>query len=606
MTGGLVGLLIGSMLLFASILAGLLSARVGAPLLLTFLGLGMLAGEDGPGGIAFDNLELSFLIGNSALAIILFDGGLRTPWQTLRAAWAPALSLATLGTLITAGIVAAGAHWLFHLKPLPAFLMGAIVAATDAPAVFMMLGRHGVSLRDRLRATLEVESGSNDPMGIFLTMACVALIKAGGGIETDWGGAGWGVLGDFALQMGIGLAMGWLGGATLAWLTNRLELAAGLYPILALAIALLAFSSTALVGGSGYLAMYVAGIVYGNRRVRARTLICRFFDGLMWLAQIVMFLLLGLLVSPHLLADQLWLSLGIAGVLIFVARPVAVGVALLPFGFSWREQLFASWVGLRGAVPIFLALVPALTGIDASHIYFNVAFVVVLVSLALQGWTAPWLARRLGLALAPTPEDADRLEFDMLHQTDRDLVAYTVKPHSRAAELPFERLKIPERARLVSVIRDGTVMSATDLERLAAGDVVLVLTPPELALAVDRVFSRRQKSPAAFAARVQGDFIVDGATPVENLARAYDIPIRSPVAGMTVAGLLRERIGPAAGRGDRLRLGPVDLIVVDMLGDEIKEVGLLIRTDDAEPSRWPRLLAALLERAQKLFGREEG
>ena len=600
MTGGLVGLLIGSMLLLASIIAGLLSARVGAPLLLTFLGLGMLAGEDGPGGIVFNNFELSFLIGNSALAIILFDGGLRTPYQTLRVAWAPALSLATFGTLVTAGIVAAGAHWLFHLQPLPAFLMGAIVAATDAPAVFMMLGRHGVSLRDRLRATLEVESGSNDPMGIFLTMACITLIKAGG-----MDGAGWGVLGDFVLQMGLGLAMGWLGGATLSVLTNRLELAAGLYPILALAICLLAFSSTALVGGSGYLAMYVAGIVYGNRRVRARTLICRFFDGLMWLAQIVMFLLLGLLVSPHLLVDQLWLALGIAGVLIFVARPVAVGLALAPFGFSLGEQAFASWVGLRGAVPIFLALVPALAGIDSAHIYFNVAFVVVLVSLALQGWTAPWMARRLGVALAPAPEAADKLEFDMLHQTDRDLVAYTVKPHSRAADQPFERLKIPERARLVSVIRDGTVISTTDLERLHAGDVVLVLTPPELALAVDRVFSRRHKSAASFASRDLGDFIVDGATPVEGLARAYDIPLRSPVPGMTVAGLLRERIGPSAGRGDRLRLGPVDLIVVDMLGGEIREVGLLIRTEDTSPNRWPRPLRPLVERLRRLLTRDE-
>ncbi|MEI7610043.1 MAG: potassium/proton antiporter, partial [Rhodospirillaceae bacterium] len=581
-------------------------ARVGAPLLLTFLGLGMLAGGDGPGGIAFGDLELSFLIGNSALAIILFDGGLRTPMQTLRAAWAPALSLATVGTLITAGIVAAGAHWLFHLQPLPAFLMGAIVAATDAPAVFMMLGRHGVSLRDRLRATLEVESGSNDPMGIFLTMACITLIKAGGGGLFD-GGAGWGVLGDFVLQMGIGLAMGWLGGATLAFLTNRLELAAGLYPILALAICLLAFSSTALVGGSGYLAMYVAGVIYGNRRARARTLIIRFFDGLMWLAQIVMFLLLGLLVRPHSLIDQGWLALGIAGVLIFVARPAAVTLALAPFGFSWREQLFASWVGLRGAVPIFLALVPELAGIDASHVYFNVAFVVVLVSLALQGWTAPWMARRLGVALAPTPEAADKLEFDMLHQTDRDLVAYTVKPHSRAADLPFERLKIPERVRLVSVIRDGAVIATTDLERLAAGDVVLVLTPPELALAVDRVFSRRLKSAVAFAARDQGDFIVDGATPVEGLARAYDIPIRAPVPGMTVAAFLRERIGSSAGRGDRLRLGPVELIVVDTLGGDIREVGLLIRGEDPPPpSRWPRRLRPLIERLQRIFGREEG
>ncbi len=595
MTGGLVGLLIGSLLLFASIIAGLLSARVGAPLLLTFLGLGMIAGEEGPGGIVFNNIELSFLIGNAALAIILFDGGLRTPYQTLRSAWAPALSLATLGTLITASIVAAGAHWLFHLAPLPAFLMGAIVAGTDAPAVFMMLGRQGVSLRDRLRATLEVESGSNDPMGIFLTMACVTLIKAG---NAD---PGWSVLEDFALQMGLGLGLGWLGGVALSVLTNRLELAAGLYPILALALCLLCFSSTALLGGSGYLAMYVAGIVYGNRRVRARTLICRFFDGLMWLAQIVMFLLLGLLVSPHLLVAQGWLALGIAGVLIFVARPVAVVVALAPFDFSWREQLFASWVGLRGAVPIFLALVPGLMGIDSQHIFFNAAFVVVLVSLSLQGWTAPWMARRLGVALAPTPEAADRLEFDMVQQTDRDLVAYTVKPHSRAADHPFARLQIPERARLVSVIRTGTVISTHDMDRLHIGDVVLVLTPPEQALAVDRVFSRRHKSPAAFANRDQGDFIVSGTTPVEGLARAYDIPIETPVPGMTVGGLIKERIGPSAGRGDRLRIGPVDLIVVDMLGLEITEVGLLIRTEENAPAHPFR---SLIDRLRGLLAKE--
>ncbi len=597
MTGGLVGLLIGSLLLFASIIAGLLSARVGAPLLLTFLGLGMLAGEDGPGGLAFNNFELSFLIGNAALAIILFDGGLRTPYQTVRVAWAPALALATLGTVITAGIVAARAHWLFHLNLLPAFLMGAIVAATDAPAVFMMLGRHGVALRERLRATLEVESGSNDPMGIFLTMTCVVLIQAGNA------GAEWSVLGDFVRQMSIGLVMGLVGGFALAQLTNRLELAAGLYPILALALCLLAFSSTALLGGSGYLAMYVAGVVYGNQRVRARTLTIRFFDGLMWLAQIVMFLLLGVLVRPHLLMDQLWLALGIAAVLIFMARPVAVILSLSPFGFSWREQLFASWVGLRGAVPIFLALVPALAGIDSSHIYFNVAFVVVLVSLALQGWTAPGMARLLGVALTPTPEAAEKLEFDMLNQGDRDLVAYTVKAHSRAADHAFARLQIPERVRLVSVIREGTVLAVAELERLSVGDVVLVLTPPEQALAVDRVFSRRHKSAAAFASRGHGDFMVDGATPIEVLAGTYDIPIQAPVKGMTIDGFFKDQVGPSVGRGDRLRIGPVELIVVDTLGDEIKDVGLLIHTEEPRKSFWSKFYLLLIDRLPYLAGR---
>jgi cell volume regulation protein A len=306
----------------------------------------------------------------------------------------------------------------------------------------------------------------------------------------------------------------------------------------------------------------------------------------MWLAQIAMFLLLGLMVSPHELANQGVLALGIAAVLIFVARPVAVAVSLAPFGFSPAEQMFASWVGLRGAVPIFLALLPTLAGIDESHTYFNVAFVVVLVSLAVQGWSAPWMARRLGVALAPSPEAADKLEFDMLHQIDRDLIAYTVKPHSRATDFAFGELAIPDRVRVVSVIREGTVVALPELERLSAGDVVLVLTPPELSLVVDRFFSRRFKSTGAHLRREHGDFIVDGATPVEGLARLYDIPLKPVASGVTVGRMLKERIGPTVGRGDRLRLGAVDLIVVDMIGPEIKEVGVLIRNDD-ERGRWP-------------------
>lgn len=590
MTSGLVGLLIGSILLFASIVAGPLSARVGAPLLLTFLGLGMLAGEDGPGGIHFNDIQTSFLIGNCALAIILFDGGLRTPYSTLRSAWKPALSLATLGVLVTAGVTAAGAHWLFSLDLPHAFLLGAIVSATDAPAVFMALGRHGVTLRDRLRATLEVESGSNDPMGIFLTMACVTALGAGDHPM------GWGVLGDFVMQMGVGMAMGWLGGTTLAILTNRLELAGGLYPILALAVCLLAFSSTALVGGSGYLAMYVAGIVFGNRRVRAKTLIGRFFDGLMWLSQIVMFLLLGLLVTPHHLMTQALMALGIAAVLIFVARPVAVALALAPFRFTWREQAFTAWIGLRGAVPIFLALMPALAGIDESRIYFNVAFVVVLVSLGLQGWTAPWVARRLGVALAPTPEAAEKLEFDMLHQIDHDLVAYTVRPHSRATDFPFAELAMPERVRVVTVIRSGVMVPLAEVARLRANDVVLVLTPPELSLVVDRFFSRRFKSTGAHLRREHGDFIVNGASLLEDLARAYDLPITGFAPGLTVDKLLKRRIGPIVGRGDRLRIGPVELIIIDMIGDEVKEVGVLILETEKRRDRWRHWLRPLLGR----------
>lgn len=583
---GIAWLLIGSLMLLASIFAGLLSARVGAPLLLVFLALGMFTGEEGPGGIVFEDPQLAFVLGSMALAIILFDGGLRTPRATILRGLGPALALSTVGVIVTAGIVALAAHYLIGFGWIVSLLLGSIVSATDAAAVFMLLGRSGIALRDRLRATLEVESGSNDPMAVFLVITFTSMLAAG---EL---GFGWWVAADFALQMGLGGALGVGGGFALVWLMNRLELSGGLYPILALAGALLIFSGTQLAGGSGFLAVYVAGIVFGNRRVRADQLVGRFLDGLSWLSQIVLFLLLGLLVTPSELLPDLGPALVLALVLMLVARPLATVICLTPFRFSLREQAFSAWVGLRGAVPIFLALFPFLEGLDRSGQAFNIAFVVVLVSLLLQGWTIPWVARRLHVSLPPEPEPAMRLDLDLARRTDRmdrDLIAYEVMPHSRAADYPLAALELPRRTRLIALIRDGVVQRLPEIVQLKAGDFVLMITPPETAAELDRFFSRRFASTAGLLSVEQGDFLVDAGTRLGDLCAAYGIELRGLDPQQTVGGLLRRRLGGELGRGDRLRFGEVEFIVVDQIGQEPKRVGIILEPGEEDPSLLTRL-----------------
>ena len=370
----------GAALLLISIVASAFSARVGAPLLLVFLVIGMLAGEDGPGNIAFDDFRLANLLGSLALAIILFDGGLRTRAELFRVGLRPALSLATVGVLITGALLGLFAAWVLRIDWMQGLLIGAIVASTDAAAVFSLLHAHGISLKQRVSATLEIESGSNDPMAVFLTVALVELLASGRPLD-------WTLLESFALQMGLGAVGGWVGGQALAWLLNRLSLPPALYPLLAAGGGVFIFGAVALADGSGFLAIYLAGVVIGNRKVQGEENILRVHDGLAWLSQIGMFLMLGLLATPVELVPTAAPGLLIALFLIFVARPLAVFVSLIPFHFPWQERLFISWVGLRGAVPIILATFPLLAGLPRATLFFHVAFVVVLVSLMVQGWT---------------------------------------------------------------------------------------------------------------------------------------------------------------------------------------------------------------------------
>jgi len=388
-------LLIGALLLAASILASKASDRTGMPLLLGFLVLGMLAGEDGPGGIVFDDVGAAALIGNLALAVIVLDGGLRTRWETFHVGRVPALSLATLGVLITAAIGGAAATLLLDLPVAEGLLVGAIISSTDAAAVFALLRGHGIRLRERVGATLEIESGANDPMAVFLTLTLIDIVAAGEPVST------WGPIGDFLWDLGLGAVGGVVGGRILAALLRQVRLSPGLAPLFVSASGVFLFSLVNSGGGSGLLAVYLAGIVVGNSRAPGLARILSVHDGLAWLMQIGMFLILGLLVTPDELVPIAPAALGVAAVLIFIARPLAAVACLAPFRFAPREQAFVAWVGLRGAVPIILSLFPILVGLPHAREMFNVAFFVVLISLALQGWTLPAVARRLGIEREP-------------------------------------------------------------------------------------------------------------------------------------------------------------------------------------------------------------
>ncbi|HZS83638.1 MAG TPA: potassium/proton antiporter [Stellaceae bacterium] len=578
-------LLAAALLIIASILAGKLSSRVGAPLLLVFLGLGMVAGEEGLGGIGFGesatggiairDVHTAYLIGSAALTLILLDGGIRTRRASFRLALWPSLALATFGVVITAAITGLVAAPVLGMSWLGGFLVGAILASTDAAAVFLLLHQRGGRTSERLDATLEVESGINDPVAVFLTASLVGLIATGAspsGIE---------IAGDLAREMGLGLVIGAGGGVLLLRLVNRLDLAAGLYPILVLAGALAIFAGTQLAEGSGYLAVYLTGIILGNARLRAARLIGRFIDGMAWLAQIVLFLMLGLFVSPSSLLSEAGPALVVALALMLVARPVAVWLCLTPFRFTLPERAFIAWVGLRGAVPIFLAMFPLLAGLPGSASFFNVAFIAVLASLALQGWTVAPALRWLGLELPAVGDESERLDFDLPAGHGREVAVYRVAAGAPALAHDFATLPLPPRSRVIAVLREGVVQHRESLERLLPRDLVFAIVPPESFERLDRLFATGRRGTAAPRDPL-GDLPLDAAAKVGEIADLYGLPAAVEDRDKPLAGFMRRRLHRSPSVGDRIHFGGVDLVVRAVAGDRITEVGL-----DLEPRALP-------------------
>lgn len=482
-------ILLSGVLLLTGIVSSKFSARIGLPGLVLFLAVGMLAGEDGPGGIEFDDFQTAHAIGTVALAVILFDGGLQTRLPALRAAWRPAAMLATFGVVVTALVTGLAASAVLGIPLLTGLLLGSIAASTDAAAVFSVLRNQGLRLRPRLSATLEIESGSNDPTAIFLTLGLLEVMA--GGVEL-----GVGLLWMFARQMGVGaltgLAAGWLS----VQVVNRIRLSSpGLYPVLAGACGLTSFGLAAVLGGSGFLSIYLAGIVLGNSRFVFQRGTFLFMDGLAWMGQITMFVVLGLLSTPSELIPVADEALIVAFVLIFVARPLAVMPLLAPFGFSLREHLLISWVGLKGAVPIILATFPLLFGVAEGRLLFDVVFFVVIVSATLQGWTLPWVARRLGLEEHAPEVPAVSLELSGLHDVHADVVDYAIVPSCPLVGRSLHTLGMPDGAVVAMISRNSTLVPPRGSTVLQPNDHVFVLLREDAREAVDRMFTAGPPAP---------------------------------------------------------------------------------------------------------------
>jgi cell volume regulation protein A len=588
--------LVSTALVLLAAFSSLLAFRFGAPLLLLFLMIGLAAGVDGL-GIEFSNNYLAYILGSIALAVILFDSGFGTPMQAFRLAAVPSLALASVGVLITASLLAFAAMWLLNFTWLEGLLLGSIVASTDAAAVFFLLRIGGINIRDKVRSTLEVESGTNDPMAIFLTIALVEVLASG----ERYAGINIGMLAMFVQQMGLGVILGLLGGMMIVLIVSKLDTDRGLTPIFVLALALLVFSFTGAVGGSGFLAVYVAGIYAGNRKMQAIGTIKRFQDGMTWLAQIIMFLVLGLLATPSQFPVIIVPAILLALFLIFVARPLAVWLSLLPFDYTQQEIGFVAWVGLRGAVSILLAIMPILGGLPNGQIYFNTAFIIVLVSLLLQGWTIKPVAKKLGLIIPPRIGAVDKVEVDLPGAANHELLSYRVIKDSPV--LRGER--IPRWATPSLVIRDGKSMRYQYAGRLRENDLVYLFIVPSYSRLLDRLFASRapvDDDDAEFF----GAFALSPARPAADLDAAYGPGLlNESEKGLTIAELMRQRLGGKADYADRVRLGSIILIVRDLdEHDHITSVGMSLEA--VEPAITLPIFINLKDIIQRIRDRLNG
>ena len=582
-------ILLGSLLVLAGILSSLIALRFGAPLLLVFLILGMLAGEGGPGGIKFNDVAATYTVGSIALALILFDGGLRTRFASFRSVLAPAVALATLGVLITALLTAPAAKLLLGLDWTQSLLVGAVAASTDAAAVFFLINARGLRLRPRVRAILEVESGTNDPFAVFLTLLLVQVLSNG---HQSFGDALLVLVRDAAVGCAVGYAGGWI----ITYVLNRLDLPQGLHAPFAAVAALVVFAFANAVHASGFLAVYLAGLVLGNRQTRAHNSVVVFLDAATWLAQIVMFVLLGLLVWPQRLADSVIEAVVVALVLILIARPAAVFLCLAPFNFPWREKLFISWVGLRGAVAIFLASIPLLVGLPAAYLYFDVAFVVVLSSLLIQGWSVAYAARKLDMSFARADPLPRRVELDLPGQLAREIVGYPLTPNS-----PFMRRGlIPNWARPTMVVRDDEILTPAEAQPLREGDYVYLLAPPERARALDRFFVD-MPPPRAPEPELLGDFFVPGTATLGALAEIYGLQVAAAQNELPLADYFAQVLGRMPKTGDIVSLGPIALLAQKVDFGRVTTVGLRLAEPEA-PGDLIGQVKALWARVQKRLG----
>lgn len=554
--------LVASMLIFISIMTSTLSARLGVPLLLFFLGVGMLAGEEGLLGIHFEEYSMANFIGQAALACILLDGGLRTSFKSFRVGLKPAVVLATWGVVATVATLGVFVTWLLGVDWRLGLLMAAIVGSTDAAAVFSLLRNGGVKLNDRVQATLELESGANDPMAILLVTVMISL-----NLDSDSQSI-LGILLMLVQQIGVGLVSGVAAGWVLSRLLPKVHLAEGMYAILIMSAGMAVFGATNLLGGSGFLAVYLAGIAIGNTKVRATEHVLRVMDSFAWLSQAVLFVVLGLLVSPSRMLEEWHYSLIIFLFLLFIARPIAVATSLLPFRFRPREVGFISWVGLRGAVPITLALIPVMSGVSGANLAFNIVFGVVIFSLLAQGATIPLMSRAFRVWVPTDAEPKAEHEIWVGDQANITLYEFEVKagafaigrhPQSISTKVNSQEIAV------FAVVRDGYLMSVHEDTTLKVGDIVWYALSGDWAANIAKVFNNSatqyQKTSEFY-----GDWLLS------PHARIRDLPFYNLATRSLMQNRFAKKIAPVANALDDIFTPSLDSLGLSGIDDGLIEM----------------------------------